>query len=143
MGHWINVGHWIRPRATMRPSFQFTSVARVCHLFFFFDLCLLRIQSYDRSLFTTYPVIRSSSTTYPVIGYFRCLECLLPSDLRLPGIIRSSSTTYPIIVYFRCPECLLPSDLRLPCIQSYELSHTEQADADVIFHDTHEPHHVS
>ena len=77
--------HWIRPCTTMRPSSQFTSVARVCPPF--------------RSLSTTYPVIRSVSSlsvfVYYVSSHTSCFPISVRHasyDLRLPHI-QSSFTS--------------------------------------------------
>ena len=57
--------HLIRPRTTMRPSFQFTSVARVCP-----------------PLSTTYPVIRSVSSRSVFVYYGSSHTICFPISVR-------------------------------------------------------------
>ena len=94
--------HWIRPRTTMRPSFQFTSVARVCPPF--------------RSLSTTYSVIRSVSSLSVFVYYVSSHTICFPIsvrhasyDLRLPHIQSSFTSVAQSVFGLPISVCHVPS----------------------------------
>ena len=103
--------HWSRPRTTMRPSFQFTSVARVCP-----------------PLSTTYPVIRSVSSRSVFVYYGSSHTICFPIsvrhasyDLRLSHI--QSSFTSVAQSVFGVPICVCHVSSHTICLTRSKRMH--------------------